>query len=1012
MNSTFQFNTLFRFRSANQLIFSFPLKTLTMSLMISLGANGYALPINGTLSTGSASISSKGSNNLTITQSTQNAVLNWQSFNIGPSETVQFIQPNIHSVTLNRVLGSDPSNILGTLSANGKVFLVNPNGILFGKGAQINVGGLVASTLNITDNDFMANTYKFVGTSSQPILNQGTINTQTDGGFVTLLGANISNNGLISAKLGSVVLAAGTSITLDVAGDGLLNVTVNQGAMNALVQNGGLILATGGQVLLTAQAAGNLLFSVVNNTGVIEANTLENHNGTIKLLADMNSGTVNVGGTLTAQGGATSGNGGFIETSGNHVVIANNAIVNTLSSQGKTGLWLIDPVNYTLAVTGGDETPASVTASLATTNRLITATNDITVNDPISIASAQTLTLNAGHDVDINAPITAVPAGAGMVIIAGNNVNVGGALTVTAANSSINITAGNNVISSAPITAVAATSAITINAGNDLIIGGIITGTAANTVINLSAIRDVTDMAALTAVAANSMITINAGRDATNTAALLATAAGTVIDINAGRNVNVDAAIAASAAGSSISLLSGLSGIGPGVTDGTVTIGAAVASLNTTVRFNPMSYANTNNEITTYLAEITGAVDAKAWVFARANNKTYNGSIAAVLSFQGVPSAGGNVTMIPGTSTFDTQNVGTGKTVIFNGAAIGGQDAGRFALFASSGTTTANITPAQLTVTASAATKTYGQNPTLTAFTATGLAKGEAIGNVTEISSGTAANASVTASPYTITPNNAIGGTFSASNYLITYVNGALTVIPANLTVTASNASKIYGQNQMLTAFTTTGLLNGETIGSVTETSPGQTVTASVTGNPYAITPSNAVGGTFTATNYTTTYLNGALTVTPANLLVTVANATKNFGNTPILTAFTVTGLVNGDTIGAFTESSIGAIATASVIGSPYPITISGASGGTFNAANYNLTYINGLLTVMPQIQLLFNLTPPVTFGNTSPQVNSITPDWIPSITLTEIPLELLNLSPTVPIKSTTINPSPAPPNM
>ncbi len=213
----------------------------------------YAAPTGGVVSAGSASIAG-GAGKTTINQSSQNAAINWQSFSIGQGEAVQFVQPNSSSVALNRVLGSDPSSILGSLSANGKVFLVNPNGILFGKGAQVNVGGLVASTLNITDSDFMAGKYKFAGAGNGTILNQGSINA--DGGYVALLGANVSNEGVISARLGTVALAAGNAITLDVAGDGLLNVTVNQGAVNALAQNGGLIQADGGQVLLTAQVGG------------------------------------------------------------------------------------------------------------------------------------------------------------------------------------------------------------------------------------------------------------------------------------------------------------------------------------------------------------------------------------------------------------------------------------------------------------------------------------------------------------------------------------------------------------------------------------------------------------------------------------------------------------------------------------------------------------------------------------------------------------------------------------
>ena len=328
----------------------FCLQTLAACVLLSLGATVYALPTGGAVVAGAASISS-GALSTTINQSTQNAAINWQSFNIATGEAVRVLQPNSSSVLLNRVLGSDPSNILGSLTANGKVFLVNPNGILFGRGASVNTAGLVASTLNVTDSDFMAGRYQFAGNSTASVLNQGSI--QADGGYVALLGANVTNGGVIQARLGSVALAAGSAMTLDVAGDGLLHVSVSQGALNALAQNGGLIQADGGQVLLSAQSAGALLQSAVNNTGVIQAQTIENHQGMIRLLGDMQSGTLNVGGTLDA-GAPKGGSGGLVETSAAHVNISDSTSVTTRSAQGSSGHWLIDPADFTIAASGGN----------------------------------------------------------------------------------------------------------------------------------------------------------------------------------------------------------------------------------------------------------------------------------------------------------------------------------------------------------------------------------------------------------------------------------------------------------------------------------------------------------------------------------------------------------------------------------------------------------------------------------------------------------------------------------
>ena len=429
----------------------FCFNALSAALLFAWGSVAYAAPIGGTVTAGSANISS-GGNTTTINQTSQNTTINWQSFGINKGETVNFVQPNSNAVALNRVLGNSASAIYGTLNANGKVFLINPNGILFGQGASVNVGGLVASTLNLSDADFMAGNYHFTGTSSASVQNQGAI-TAANGGYVALLGANVSNQGTITAKMGTVVLAGGQGITLDVAGDGLLNVVVNQGAVNALVQNGGLIQADGGQVLMTAQAAGQLLNTVVNNTGIIEVRTLDGKTGSIKLLGDMSSGTVNVGGTLDASA-SNGGNGGKIETSAAHVKVANDAVVTTKATSGLNGSWLIDPTDFTIAASGGDLTGAALSTSLAGANvTILTGTGgtgasgtngDIFVNDAVSWSANNTLTLNAYRNININRSITSTGATGGVALLYGQGaVNAGNTATYNV-NAPVNLAAGNN----------------------------------------------------------------------------------------------------------------------------------------------------------------------------------------------------------------------------------------------------------------------------------------------------------------------------------------------------------------------------------------------------------------------------------------------------------------------------------------------------------------------------------------------------------------------------------------
>ncbi|WP_155642099.1 filamentous hemagglutinin N-terminal domain-containing protein, partial [Burkholderia cepacia] len=262
---------------------------------------------------------------MSINQHTDKLITNWQDFSVAGGERVSFKQPDVKSIALNRVIGTNGSQIHGQIDANGKVFVVNPNGVVFGAGAQVNVGGLVASTKDISDKDFLAGTYRFSGTSGQSVENAGTI-AATEGGSVALLGARVSNTGVIRAKAGRVALGAGDAFTVNFDGNGLLNLQVEGGAMDAQAHNGGLLSAEGGEVLMTARAANGLLNAVVNNSGTIEAQGLKERNGKIVL----DGGLVQVAGKLNAAGGD-------VTTRGEQVKVAGDTQVDTRSSSGRTG---------------------------------------------------------------------------------------------------------------------------------------------------------------------------------------------------------------------------------------------------------------------------------------------------------------------------------------------------------------------------------------------------------------------------------------------------------------------------------------------------------------------------------------------------------------------------------------------------------------------------------------------------------------------------------------------------
>ncbi|WP_321348697.1 MBG domain-containing protein [Halopseudomonas oceani] len=410
-----------------------------LAIAISLSAahlHAADLPTGGNIVGGSGSISQDG-NSLNVQQNSDRLITNWDSFDIGAGNTVNFYQPGSNSVALNRVIGEDASAIYGNLNANGKVFLVNPNGVLFGEGAAVNVGALVASTLSLSDQDFNDGNYQFQGDGNNAaVINRGSITA--DGGAVALLGGQVSNHGIIQANQGTVALAAGDKITLDFAGDGLLNVTVDEGTIDALVENHQLVRANGGQVVMTANATNALLQTVVNNTGVIEAQTLDNQSGTIVLKGGFNGGTVNVAGTLDASA-PDSGDGGFIDTSGAHVKIAGGTQVTSKANNGSTGEWLIDPTDFTIsagsdALTDSGIGADTLSANLEDNNVTLATVDDGTepgdmyVNGAVSWSADHTLSLNAHNDIHINEAITATNGG--LTLDAGGNISADGAVNV------------------------------------------------------------------------------------------------------------------------------------------------------------------------------------------------------------------------------------------------------------------------------------------------------------------------------------------------------------------------------------------------------------------------------------------------------------------------------------------------------------------------------------------------------------------------------------------------------
>lgn len=516
-----------------------------------------ANPQGGVVVGGAISINQTSPTQLDVVQQSQRGIIDWRSFSIGANETTNFIQP-LGGVTLNRVVGDQASQIFGRLTATGTIFLVNQNGIVFGQGAQVDVGGLVATTANISNNNFMAGLFKFDQASplrSASVVNLGDISVR-DAGLAAFVAPGVENAGVIEAKLGRVLLGGAETFAIDLAGDGLLSfslgapvqarpVNASGQPMEALATNSGTIKAEGGSVMIAARQAVKVVENVVNMSGRIEATSVEMRGGTVVLSGgdsgrvavsgqidasgkdagekggsvqvlgdvvalqagssvdvsgDIGGGTALIGGDwqgggtaqrattttvatgasiaadaisagdggtvvvwadrdtrfdgkITARGGAASGNGGKVETSGKRdLLVGNNAKVDATAPKGTNGKWLLDPLNVIIGsvtsagfLDGGDPntfvptaTGATVSASAilsalnagvdveVTTGTTGSEAGNITVATALSWGSARQLKLSAAGAIDIQAPISAAAGALAMEA-------QGGSVTQTAA---------------------------------------------------------------------------------------------------------------------------------------------------------------------------------------------------------------------------------------------------------------------------------------------------------------------------------------------------------------------------------------------------------------------------------------------------------------------------------------------------------------------------------------------------------------------------------------------------
>ncbi len=596
--------------------------------VLALGASPAALwaaPQGGTVTAGQAQVASNG--NLTaITQQSQRAVIDWRSFSVGASEAVDFRQPNASAVTLNRVLGNDLSSIQGRITANGTVFLVNPNGVLFGQGAQVNVGGIVATTANISNANFMAGIDRFdqPGDATAAVVNQGVIRV-ADNGIAALVGRRVSNAGFIVARLGKVALAGGDAFVLDLAGDRLVSLVLDTDTLErerdaqgnplaARVDNTGNIQAAGGRVELTADTVSRLLNNVINVGGDIRAVAAEARDGVIRITGGAST-DVTFGGVVQA-GGA----GASVAVAGRDITLAPAAQVD-LSAGADLNL------TATRNIALGATLNALVADAMLGGGVTAVAGNDLAVNQTIALAdgalslaaTAGRLTVADGQVLQAGNQAITLSGGAGVVA---QSVLTSGAVNLASSNGTVDV---RGVIGSPSTTSTAgAAGAVSINGRNGVTLGGGVR--SSSTVGVASAAGPITLNGAIDAVSAVT-VSATAGALTVGTNGIRASSAGSGIDLNAGGNIQLDGDLIANAAtigitstGGTVTARVATSGANPQAGDatldagtdpansrvavtgrGTVTLGGIVAYGGVTVRsdsgnvlmLSPLGGANT-----------------------------------------------------------------------------------------------------------------------------------------------------------------------------------------------------------------------------------------------------------------------------------------------------------------------------------------------------------------------------------------------------------------------------------
>jgi filamentous hemagglutinin family protein len=832
---------------------------LATSALVGAGltaGGAYANPTGGQVVGGAATISEPNASTVNVNQTTDRAAINWQSFSIDKGQTTQFVQPNSSSVALNRVVGADPSVIAGTLKANGIIVLVNPSGIAFSQGSQVDVNGLVATVSDIKNQNFMAGDMTFDQASKNPnasVTNKGTI-TVGQAGLAALVAPSVANSGVIAAKLGKVVLAGAETFTADLYGDGLVSfdvsskvkevpVTVDGKPATALVSNTGQITADGGHILLTADAVDGILTDLVDAGGKLKAQTSGKKTGTVEV-APIGDGTTNVTGSIDVSGLKAGQTGGTAVVTGGSVALAATARIDARGAAGGGAVKIGGGLH------GKDATVANAkTTTVAAGARIDASATDKGNGGTVAVWSDGTTRFDGG-----------IKAAGGAQGGDGGFVETSGEKTLTiGANASANAAAPNGKAGQwllDPDSDVDITNATTGGAFN----GGtpdIFTPTADSSTADAGVIQT----------------SLNAGTSVTVTTS---NPTGTQTG-----NITVDAAIAKTAGGdATLSLLAGAGGGAGGITiSQPISSTTGKLSLVLTTTSGDVSFANTiNTNSGTLTVNAGGAISQTA-----AGVLTVHVGGATSLTGTSVTLTDATNDLVGPITLSTTGNASlTSAGIDLATSSIGGT----LTLVAAGGDLTQT---GALTVTGTSSFTTSASNAMIVLTTATNALTGA----VTLSTTGASGNASLTNNVATSLAASSIGGTLavidSTGNLSQT---GALTVGGASsFTTSAANAT--------IGLFSSTNRLTG----AVTFDTTGVNGNVSLTNNAATSLGASSIGGTLsvfdTAGNLSQT---GALTVGGASSFIT---NTTNATITLTSAANALTGGVTLETTGPNSSASL-----------------------------------------------------------------------------------------------------------